>query len=226
LRNLDQIIKREVLKALLRAKTDEELSLSMLSREIGIPRDVVEEALSSLKNLVNLEDGKVRIGEDDRIRIAVLCLSLGADVSYVARYLDWREFERFTASILEAYGYTVYRGFRFKSMGRRWEIDILALKKPIVLCLNCKHHLRQNWSILRKAALEELSRAEAFKQALKRLKLDPKPSKGWWILPVLVTLFKPRSRIYEGVPIVQITELRNFLEELALYKSFFKTLNL
>jgi len=220
------MVKREILKAFLKAKMGEELSLSRLSRETGIPKDVVEDVLSSVKDLVDFEDGKVRIGEDDRIQIAVLCLNLGADVSYVARYLDWREFERFTASILEAYGYIVYRGFRFKSMGRRWEIDILALKKPTVLCLNCKHHLRQNWSILRKAAREELSRAEAFKQALKRLKLDPKPSKGWWILPVLVTLFKPRSRIYEGIPIVQITELRNFLEELALYKSFFKTLNL
>jgi len=220
------MVKREILKAFLKAKIGEELSLSRLSRETGIPKDVVEDVLSSVKDLVDFEDGKVRIMEGNRIRIAVLCLSLGADISYVARYLDWREFERFTASILEAYGYSVYRGLRFKSMGRRWEVDIVALRRPAVLCLNCKHHLRQNWSILRKAALEELNRAEALKQAVKYLKLDPKPSEGWWILPVLVTLFKPRSKVYEGVPIVQITELRNFLEELALYKSFFKTLNL
>lgn len=220
------MVRREVLKALLKAKADEELTLSRLSREIGIPRDTVGEILSGLGSLVELEDGRVRVREDGRVQIAVLCLSLGADISFVARYLDWREFERFTASILEAYGYTVYRGLRFKSMGRRWEIDILALRKPAVLCLNCKHHLRQSWSMLRKAALEELSRAEALKQALKGLKLDPKPSRGWWILPVLVTLFKPRSRVYEGVPIVQITELRNFLEELTLYRSLFKTLNL
>lgn len=220
------MIKREVLKALLKAKKDEELTLKGLSGKIGIPRDLVEKVLSGFENLVDLNDGRVRVNENNRVRIAVLCLSLGTDISFVARYLDWREFERFTASILEAYGYTVYRGFRFKSMGRRWEIDVLALKRPVVLCLNCKHHLRQNWYMLRKATLEELSRTEALKQALKNLKLNPKPSRGWWILPVLVTLFKPRERVYEGVPIVQITEFGNFLEELTLHRSLFKTLNL
>lgn len=223
---LDGAIKRRVLKALLRARTEDELSLTRLSRDVGVPRDVVKNVLVDLKDLVTLEDGRVRIKGDNRVRIAVLCLSLGADVSFVARYLDWREFERFTSSILEAYGYTVYRGFRFKATGRRWEIDILALRRPVMLCLDCKHHLRQNWSMLRRAALEELNRAEALKNALEGLKLDPKPSGGWWILPVLVTLFKPKYRVYEGVPIVQITELGNFLEELTLYKSLFKTINL
>ena len=56
------MVKREILKVFLKAKMGEELSLSRLSRETGIPKDVVEDVLSSVKDLVVFEDGKVRMG--------------------------------------------------------------------------------------------------------------------------------------------------------------------
>jgi DNA-binding Lrp family transcriptional regulator len=224
LRSLEDWVKREVLKALLRIKRSEWWSLTKLSEEANIPVEVVKSVLEDVTDSVIVKDDSVSIAEYGKVQIAILCLNLGADPSYVSRHLDWREFEEFTAKIVDAYGYTVYKNYRFKSVNRRWEIDVLAIKKPVLLCLNCKHFLKQRWSSLRKAALEELERAEALKQALPRLKLEPKPSEGWKILPALVTLITPKSKIYDKIPIVRITELGNFLEELTLYTDSLKFL--
>lgn len=210
-------MKREILKTLLRIKRSEEWSLTRLSEETKIPVEIIKDALMEIADIVIVKNDTVSIAEHGKVQIAILCLNLAADPLYVSKYLDWREFEDFAATIVNAYGYMVYRNYRFKSMSRRWEIDILAIKKPVLLCLNCKHFLKQSWAPLRKAALEELERAEALRQALPRLKLKPKPSMGWGILPALITLLTPRFKIYDKIPIVKITELRNFLEELTLY---------
>jgi len=217
LRSLENWVKREVLKALLRIKRSEWWSLTKLSKETNTPVEVVKNVLMEVADFVTVREDSVSIAEYGKVQIAILCLNLGADPSYISRHLNWREFEEFTAKIVDAYGYIVYRNYRFKSVNRRWEIDVLAIKKPVLLCLNCKHFLKQRWASLRKAALEELERAEALRQALPRLKLEPKPSEGWKILPALITLVAPKSKVYDKIPIVRITELGNFLEDLALY---------
>jgi hypothetical protein len=217
LRSLEDWVKREVLKTLLRIKRSEEWSLTKLSEEANMPVEVVKNVLMEVADFVTVKDDATSIAGYGKVQIAVLCLNLGADPSYISRHLDWRGFEEFAAKIVDAYGYAVYKNYRFKSVNRRWEIDVLAIKKPVLLCLNCKHFLKQRWASLKKAALEELERAEALKQALPRLKLEPKPSEGWKILPALVTLIAPKSKVYDKIPIVRITELGNFLEELALY---------
>ena len=217
MRSLENWVKREVLKALLRIKRSEWWSLTKLSKETNTPVEVVKNVLMEVADFVTVREDSVSIAEYGKVQIAILCLNLGADPSYISRHLNWREFEEFTAKIVDAYGYIVYRNYRFKSVNRRWEIDVLAIKKPVLLCLNCKHFLKQRWASLRKAALEELERAEALRQALPRLKLEPKPSEGWKILPALITLVAPKSKVYDKIPIVRITELGNFLEDLALY---------
>ena len=217
MRSLENWVKREVLKALLRIKRSEWWSLTKLSEETNTPVEVVKNVLMEVADFVTVREDSVSIAEYGKVQIAILCLNLGADPSYISRHLNWREFEEFTAKIVDAYGYIVYRNYRFKSVNRRWEIDVLAIKKPVLLCLNCKHFLKQRWASLRKAALEELERAEALRQALPRLKLEPKPSEGWKILPALITLVAPKSKVYDKIPIVRITELGNFLEDLALY---------
>ncbi|MBS7617018.1 hypothetical protein KEJ25_00120 [Candidatus Bathyarchaeota archaeon] len=225
-KSLENWVKREILKTLLRIKRSEEYSLTKLSEETKISVETIKDALMEITDAVTVKNDTISIAEHGRVQIAILCLNLAADPSYISRYLDWREFEDFTAAIVNMYGYMVYRNYRFKSMDRRWEIDILAIKKPVLLCLNCKHFLKQSWTSLRKAALEELERAEALKQALPGLKLQPEPSKGWRILPAIVTLLTPKFKIYDKIPVVKVTELRNFLEELTLYVDSLRFLQL
>ncbi|MBS7610709.1 hypothetical protein KEJ27_00630 [Candidatus Bathyarchaeota archaeon] len=225
-KSLENWVKREILKTLLRIKRSEEYSLTKLSEETKISVETIKDALMEITDAVTVKNDTISIAEHGRVQIAILCLNLAADPSYISRYLDWREFEDFTAAIVNMYGYMVYRNYRFKSMDRRWEIDILAIKKPVLLCLNCKHFLKQSWTSLRKAALEELERAEALKQALPGLKLQPEPSKGWRILPAIVTLLTPKFKIYDKIPVIKVTELRNFLEELTLYVDSLRFLQL
>lgn len=210
-------MRREVLKTLLKIKRTEDWSLTKLGEEARAPVETVRSILTEIADAVILKDDVVSIAEHGKVQIAIRCLNLAIDPLYISRYLDWREFEDFTAALVDAYGYAVYRSYRFKSINRRWEVDILAIKKPILLCLNCKHFLKQSWSSLRRAALEELERAEALRQALPKLKLEPKPSKGWRILPTIITLLTPKFKFYDKIPIVKVTELGSFLEELSLH---------
>ncbi|MEM2302618.1 MAG: hypothetical protein QXM89_00885 [Candidatus Bathyarchaeia archaeon] len=218
------MVKREVLKTLLKIKRTENWSLAKLSEETRVPVEIVRSILTEIADAVVVKDDTVSIADHGKVQIAIYCLNLATDPLYISKYLNWREFEDFTAAIVDAYGYVVYRSFRFKSINRRWEVDILAIKKPILLCLNCKHFLKQSWSSLRRAALEEFERAEALRQALPKLKLEPKPAKGWRILPTLITLLTPKFKFYDKIPIVKVTELRSFLEELPLHADSLKFL--
>jgi Holliday junction resolvase-like predicted endonuclease len=192
--------------------------LFTISQEAMLPQDVVWNALRKLADdrLIQLDEGSVRISPSQRLDLAILALKRSVDVERVCQVLGWQEFEDLVALILDANGFSTQKHFRFKNQDRRFEIDVLGMKKPLVLLIECKRWTR-SWqrAATIKIVEKQIKRTEAlvnsFQEVRGRLVLD-----GWseaWFLPLILTLSETPLKIYKKVPVIPIFYFHTFVNE-------------
>ena len=189
--------------------------------EIGskIARPLLEETLVELHETgaLTLVGERIRVSPDQRMRIAELAIALGSDPEKVARQLRWQEFETFAEHVLTQNQYATTAHFIFKCATRRFEIDVLGSREPMVLCIDCKHW-HQGWfpSRIMSAAKNQLLRVESLSHVFGRHE-ERLRTIGWKsvrLLPVVLALADPSSKFVDGVPIVSALRLRTFLSEI------------
>ena len=183
-------------------------------------RSIVEESLLKLQDTgaLALKDDRILVSSEERMRIAELAIGAGADPEKVARELRWQEFESFANQILTREGFSTLNHLVFKAEGRRYEIDVVGAKEPMVVCVDCKHW-HHGWarSKITAAARNQMTRVLSLSRVLPmycgRLRI------GNWravrLVPVVLTLADLSSRLVEGVPVVSALRLRSFLSELS-----------
>lgn len=185
------------------------------------------------EGLLNLNSGDVIVSVDDRLKLAVKAVSLGVDVQHVSDLLCWQEFEEIAAMALRNNGFTVAKNVRFTHGGRKWEIDAVGCKFPLVVCIDCKHWGRAiSLSVLGKIALAQADRAKALAEFLPntKLQLDCTKWKNAHFVPAILSLIPGGFKFYDDIPVVPVLQLQDFLCQLHAYmyqlKSFSKFLNI
>jgi Holliday junction resolvase-like predicted endonuclease len=128
----------------------------------------------------------------------------GKTVEEILSVVDWKEFEEKVEEIFKRHEFETKRNFRFKT-SKRFEVDIIAEKRNIVFIVDCKQwgKGRYKFSPLRKAAEKQIERVKALKQTFIGLKKE--------IIPIIVTLFDEGIYEFNGVFIVPVFKLNNFL---------------
>ena len=177
-----------------------------------IIKNLVKEGLISVE-----KSGGIGANPTQRLRIAFDLVKSGSDIERVFKYLSWQEFEEASARILEESGYAVHRRVRFKNEKRKFEIDLLGLRQPLILCLDCKHWMRGSQrSPLKKAIGEQVTRVEGFVHFFEtnRDRFHVEKWKKAKLLPVMIVLLDVPLQLHEGVPAVPILRFGNFLYEL------------
>ncbi|MEM3577420.1 MAG: restriction endonuclease [Candidatus Bathyarchaeia archaeon] len=155
-----------------------------------------------------------------RLKLAVKALSLGADIETVSAFLQWREFEEIAATALERNGYSVSKNIHFSYAGRRWEMDVVGCRKPIVLCIDCKHwHRAISPSALKTVVAEQTQRTWAFAEALPTLagKVECAMWDSACLVPTVLSLVAGKFKFYDNVPIVPVLQLQDFINQLPAY---------
>ena len=164
--------------------------------------------------VVTLTGEEIHITPEQRMRIAELAISKGADPERVARELGWQEFECLASHILNREGYATANHFVFKHFARKYEIDVLGAKEPMVLCIDCKHW-RHGWapSKIMTAARNQLLRVQSLSEVF--VFYEKKHHITGWrsarLLPIVVALADVSWKLMDGVPIVSALRLRDFL---------------
>ena len=139
--------------------------------------------------------------------------------------LRWQEFEGIAAIALERNGYIVEKNVRFKHVARKWEIDIVGCRKPLVICIDCKHWRRGTApSAVRRITEAQVERTRALAEVLPSVSLVLECSK--WekakFLPAILTLMPASFKFYDKVPIVPVLQLQDFLSQLLAYTESLK----
>ena len=189
-----------------------------LREELNVTGEALDGALSRLQEdgLVTIRGGSLELTRDNRLGLAVKAIELGADFQAVSRSLGWLEFEELAAHVFEMNGYSVHRRFRFQAEGRRWEMDVLALRSPYIICAECKHWTKGIGNSTARGIIEtHLEKTEVFSRHLHELSKRVRAHR-WGsatLVPVALTLSPTDENIYRRVPSVSILALPSFLDE-------------
>jgi len=210
---------REVLVSALKMTRKGCARIEEISQGASVPSTLARQILEKYSRieLANTNEETVEIDGEQRLGIAYRAVELGADLERVCKLLRWREFEDISALAFSRSGFSVSKHFRFKHLDKRWEIDVLAEKSLFILSVDCKHW-RRNWhrSTVSKIAQSQVKRTQALSEAspqmLQRLNLS-----GWrsaTFIPLILSLVPGPFKFCEGVPIVPVFQLRNFISEM------------
>src|SRR5712691_10207899 len=149
----------------------------------------------------------------ERALIALTLCRLGTRPELISNSLDWREFERFCSGLLRSSGFEVHEDVRLRKP--RAQIDILAMGSSFALSVDCKHSSRlMSTADLRRVAEAQLRRSQLFRNAARA---EARP-----ILSAILTLSEQRERFVEGVAIVPLFTLRDFVGSIEAVRGLLK----
>ena len=221
-------VEKEIAISILRLTREGSVLQETINKEAKAPSQTGEKLLRKLQNdgLVYLNKNFVGADSVQRLKLAVYALKLGGDLERVTSFLRWQEFESMAAIAFERNGYHVWKNLRFRHAGRKWEIDIVALRRPLIICADCKHWQHGlHPSTQRKVIEEQIERTFALAEFLPAL--AGKIGCGSWVnarlIPTVLTLVVGQAKFYDNVPMVPILQLQDFLEKLPAYADTLKS---
>ncbi len=220
-------IERELIISVLKLTKNDAISVGVVTKDAKIPSTIAENLLKKLQNggLVYLRHKVIEVDSLKRLKLAVHAINLGADLEGVSSFLDWKEFENIAAIAFEWNSYSVKKNLRFRHAGRKWEIDIVGCKKPLVVCADCKHwHHGMYSSAIRRIVEEQVERTSALAESLPKLadKIECSTWSRVKLVPAILSLIKARFKFYDNVPIVPVLQLQDFLSQLPAYADSLK----
>ncbi len=223
---------RNLLISLLKLTKETPVLVKDLKEDCKLPLQVTAKLLDKLyiEGLINLENESIDVTESNRLKLAVKTVDLGGDIELVSKYLLWQEFEGMAILALKNNGFSVSKNVRFKHVDRKWEIDAVGCKKPLVVCIDCKHWQRRMApSVLGRVVEAQAERTAALAAFLPNTKCRLECTK--WekaqFVPAILSLVQSSYKFYDNVPIVPILQLQDFIFQIPAYmyslKSFQKS---
>ncbi len=210
---------KNILMALLRLTQNGQVRKESVAGDAKVPTGVTVSALRKIsqENLFHEHEGLIYVTASQRVAMAIRAVQLGADFERVCHSLSWSEFESIAAEAFAANDYGVARNFRFRHASRRWEIDILGFKKPLIICIDCKHWKRWGRSATMKSVTSQIERTEALANASDTY-FEKAGIKKWEtaiLIPTVLSLMAGPDKFYNRVPVVPIFQLQGFINELS-----------
>jgi Holliday junction resolvase-like predicted endonuclease len=222
-------MEKAVLLSLLELTQNGPVRRDAIAKHAKVPTETTEQELRKLSqnNFFDEHKGVIDASPSQRVRMAIQTLKLAADFERVCQLLSWKEFENIVAEALERNDYKVLRNFHFRQDSKRWEIDVIGHKKPLILCVDCKHWKR-GWqtSAIVKAVQAQTERTKALAEGFANY--SQKAGLEQWesatLIPVMMSLIPGPRKFFDDVPVVSALQFQDFINELPaqahLLKSF------
>ena len=209
---------RDVLISLLKLTRTGPVSRTLFMKATRASGDVIEKTLAKFAKMSLFEEHEeiIEVSPSQRVKMSIHALRLGADSERVCSLLSWAEFEMMAGQAFETNGYRVVRNLRFRNGRNRWEMDVLGIKNPLIICADCKHWTR-GWrsAATAKAVEAQVKRTEALAEVLPR-NVHKIGLEGWrnaTLVPLVLSLLPGPHKFYSMVPVVPILQLQDFISE-------------
>ena len=209
---------RHLLTRLLALTNGKAVEVEALRGSLRITLEAFDVLLQHLvdEGLVTLMGKSIILGMEQRLDIAMKAVEAGADTEVISRSLGWLEFEELSAKVFEANGFRVMRRFRFTAEGRRWELDLLAIRVPYLVCGECKHWEKGIGNQTARRIIEiHLEKTEVLTRHIEGLR-ERIGICSWSkvvVVPMALTLSATPMEIYRRVPSVSVLALPRFINE-------------
>jgi hypothetical protein len=208
------VITRVIVEALRLSRNKSAISLNEIAEKAGTTTSFVGKIL---ENSIQANDVTTALLDSStRFNLAIEAVKIGA-LLQVARALTWQEFETFADECLLATGFSTRKGVVVKGDARRWQIDVIATKGSILLGIDCKHWESPGYdSKLSKAGEHQTLAVQAF---VKSSAVTDELRERVLALPIILTLFEPRSRLAGGAVAVSVEQFADFLNGVSPFSS-------
>ncbi len=217
---MTRVVEQKILVGLLKQTRGGPAEPSAVARTAGVPIDLATTILKgfTLQNLLCWQSACLEVSPEQRVRIAIKAVSSGADFESICRLLQWTEFEEISVRAFEAHSFTVKANYRFRDeKHKRWQVDLLAFKQPIVAAVDCKLW-QQGWtrSPIQRVVRTHVERTRALAEGLSKLPIKSKLErwKKVMVVPLILSLLPSPFKFYDNTPIVPILRLQDFIYEL------------
>ena len=129
-------LEKNVLISLLKLTRTGPVSRAFFTKAARIPNDAAKEALAKFANMSLFDEHGdiIEASPRQRVKMSVYALTLGSDVERVCSLLSWAEFEMIAGQAFETNDYRVVRNLHFTQGTNRWELDVLGIRKPLIIC--------------------------------------------------------------------------------------------
>ncbi len=158
-----------------------------------------------------LENDGVVLSSEQRLHLAIRLAQAGT--LEAARLLDWQEFEKFTKDSLAHFGFSSERNTRVRGGGRSWQIDVVGVKGPLILCFDCKHWKPPNYLSKFERPAEHQRKAAAYLVSEKTTRLSQ--NRAYACLPIILTLYEPPRPVHRNVVLLSVEKLPDFLDKVS-----------
>jgi hypothetical protein len=194
-----EIATRVLLEALRATRTGSKLEIGILAERCRVHPDQVSKVMERYVS------GDYR----GRIAIAIGALQAGCEAALVARELTWDEMEHFILDVAKRTGYNTLRDIRFKTGGRRHQVDLILWRNSVCLVVDCKRWSRPPAGrVLNSLVTEQEMRCQALAQYIHGISPGPRDV---YFHPVIVTVYEPRFRQVGETHVVPINTLVVYL---------------
>ena len=159
-----------------------------------------------------------------RIDLALMAVSLGAEIEQVVSHLNWKDFEGFIARILREHNYECVESFRRVGNSDRqgMEIDVIGIRNGVIVSVDAKM-----WGIrggkasaLRTAAEKQAKRTRRLGSELSNLAEKVRTmQKGEYVMrPMVVTWLIEDVEIHDGIPVIPVFKFNSFLLNYSMFE--------
>jgi Holliday junction resolvase-like predicted endonuclease len=174
------------------------------------------------EGLLGKDRGGFKVSPLQRVQLALKAVRLGVSPDRACKDLSWSEFEKAVKQALELNGYKAVSHLKIRVEGKFSEIDVFAVKGETALLIDCKHWkkpLRSSEALKIVEAQNRRVKALEGKSNLNilRVKMGGKINRKFYVIPIVVTLFEASQKILNGTPIVPVSKLPSFLNEIPAY---------
>jgi Holliday junction resolvase-like predicted endonuclease len=207
---------KEIIASLLKLTKTAPVQKELIRKDARVSTEALEDVLQKLNEagLINGKHNLVEASSNQRVNLAVHTLKLGADYEQTSKFLNWKEFEKIAAQAFEANGFGVLKNFHFKHLDKRWEMDILSCRKPLIVCVDCKHW-KHGWSraSIIKVVGAQIERTRAFANSLPDYyqKVRLSDWKNATLVPLVLSLVSGPLKFYNNVAVVPVLQLQDFI---------------
>jgi len=164
--------------------------------------------------LASLEGGILQVTRSQKLKLALTALKRGVDIEEVCKAAGWQEFEQLAEHVLQGEEYSTRTHFRFRISGHGHEVDIVAMRRPLIMSIECKRW-KKSWQLsgIQRIVASHLLRTRNLCKVLCDHK-DELNLRNWTsadMYPIVLMLSETPTRVEGGVPIVPIHRFVEFL---------------
>jgi len=208
----------DILESIFRyKKIDEELIRNVRLNDRYLVMSIIDRGIS--EGILQLKDGKLELILP--LDFIMLLEDMGINTTYLSNYISWQEFENYVANQFIRYGWETIIEYHHRRI-ETFQVDVIAVNiiKKLALFIECKHWHKEilGQRTLENIAFDHIRRIEKYLKVCEWVVSNiPYLRKIKYILPIIITLRRFSTKVFQGIPIISIKYLHDFILNIDAY---------